>query len=407
MPAILEVKNLSVVYQPGTASEILALDNATLDIEAEEFLIIFGPSGCGKSTLLYSISGVEQDILSGEILFKGQDVRKMDKDDFILYHRNSAGLIFQNHNLIPTLNIISNITLPLTFQGIGTRERNRRGKEILERFGISDIANKIPTQLSGGQQQRAGIARALINNPEIILADEPTGNLDSVSARNALDLLKDLRDQFHKTVILVTHESQYLPYADRVIFMKDGKIVDEQRKSTGTTIISGLALQQQVMGRVPKIIAFLDFNTTSDQYQRLELLVQNFLLKAITAQELLHELHRPMKKGGISIFKQKAERMVARLQEIKEYGEIILGAVADDPAFKIQLDYLVDWLFKEDKHVTPESKQVVFKLIEDLMKGEFSETVFEEKLALPIDKKGAGLNLNVAKHISTKLHLII
>lgn len=407
MATIIEVKNLSVIYQAGTPSEILALDNATLNIAAEEFLIIFGPSGCGKSTLLYSISGVEQDILQGEILFKGQDVRKMSKDDFILYHRNSAGLIFQNHNLIPTLDVLSNVTLPLTFQGIGAAERKRRGKEILERFGIGAIANKIPSQLSGGQQQRAGIARALINNPEIILADEPTGNLDSLAARNALDLLKDLRDKFHKTVILVTHESQYLPYADRVIFMKDGKIVDQQHKTSETAVISGVALQQQVMARVPKIIEYLDFNTTAEQYQRLEPLIQNYLLKAISAHDLYHEMHKPLKRGGVSIFKQKAERMVQRLQEIKEYGEIALGVVTSDPAFKIKLDYLLDWLFVENHHVPADAREMTFKLVEDLMKGEFSEAVFEEKLALPISQKGAGLNLNVAKKVYQKLHLII
>ncbi len=407
MEPIIRVKNLSVTYQPKTPSEILALNNVSVDINDQEFLIVFGPSGCGKSTLLYSISGVEEDIDSGEIFFRGQDIRKMSKDEFILYHRNSAGLIFQSHNLILTLNVLSNVTLPLIFQGVGVVERKRRGLEILKTFGLEEIAKKLPSQLSGGQQQRVGIARALINNPDMILADEPTGNLDSQAAVNALDLLKDLNKRLKKTVILVTHESQYLPYADRVVFMKDGLIVDQQMKSGQNPLVSGKILEQKVYARVPKIIDYLGFNVSSEQYKRLEALIQNFLLKAITKENLYAELHKPMRRGGVSVFKQKAQRMVEQLIDIREHAAIIAGAFEEGPELDRRLDYVTEWIVSDYKHISNAQKAAIFGLLKNLLKGEFDQNKFEELLALPEYEKGAGLNLNIAKDVSNKLHLII
>lgn len=227
MEPIISIKNLSVVYDKGTQAEIVALSDISLDIFPGEFVIVFGPSGCGKSTLLYAISGAERRMTDGELWIKGKNLRTLKGEEMIDFHRKSVGMVFQAYNLIPTVNVFDNIILPLVFRGVSKKERMEKGKELIEKFKIGHLAKTRPALLSGGQQQRVGIARALVNDTEIILADEPTGNLDSQSAFVAMDMFTDLNLINKKTIILVTHESQYLPYASRIVYMKDGKIVGD------------------------------------------------------------------------------------------------------------------------------------------------------------------------------------
>ncbi|MDP2837884.1 MAG: ABC transporter ATP-binding protein, partial [Candidatus Moranbacteria bacterium] len=223
---IIIVDKLRVIYNQGKANETRALEETNLSIYPEEYVIIYGPSGCGKSTLLYSISGLQSPTY-GDVLIQGISIAKMTRKEELELHQTKIGMVFQAFYLLSSLTILDNVCLPKVFRGEAPRERKVAGISLLRRFGIVEQADKFPNQLSGGQKQRVAIARSLVNNPEIILADEPVGNLDSESAENVLKILKELNTVDKKTVIMVTHNPEHLVYADRVIHMKDGRVIKE------------------------------------------------------------------------------------------------------------------------------------------------------------------------------------
>lgn len=218
------VSSLSVTYMKGKENEVRSLDNINLTIYEGEFIIFFGPSGCGKSTLLYSIANLEK--FQGSVVVEEKEINKLVKKEKVSYSRDTIGMVFQAYHLIPTLSVIQNVSLPLISSGVAAPERNARSTELLQRFGVATQANKLPNELSGGQQQRVAICRAVVNNPKIILADEPLGNLDSKSADEVIKLFKDINIRLKKTIILVTHDPTYLYIAHRVFFIKDGKLMD-------------------------------------------------------------------------------------------------------------------------------------------------------------------------------------
>lgn len=221
------VDHLRVLYNQGKSNETRALEETNISIYPNEYVIIFGPSGCGKSTLLYAIAGLQTPTY-GDIVINGKGLSKMTEREMLDLHQVGVGLVFQAFYLISSLTVLDNVCLPRAFRGEGVKERRAEGIKLLRRFGIAEHADKYPSQLSGGQKQRVAIARSLINNPNIILADEPVGNLDSESAENVLQILKDLNENDGKTIIMVTHNPDHLIYADRVIRMKDGRVISEE-----------------------------------------------------------------------------------------------------------------------------------------------------------------------------------
>jgi putative ABC transport system ATP-binding protein len=224
---IITVEKMKIIYNQNKSNEVRSLDGVDLQIFPQEYVIIHGPSGCGKSTLMYSIGGF-QIPTEGEVTVEGKKISKMTAREIVDLHQTGVGMIFQAFYLIPTLTVLDNVCLPRTFMGENLKERREAGMNLLQRFGIMEQAYKFPSQLSGGQKQRVAIARSLVNNPQIILADEPVGNLDSESARNVLQILKNLNEIDKKTIIMVTHNPEHLYYGDRIIHMKDGKIVGEE-----------------------------------------------------------------------------------------------------------------------------------------------------------------------------------
>lgn len=224
---IIKVEKMKIIYNKGKSNEVRSLDGVDVQIFPQEYVIIHGPSGCGKSTLMYSIGGF-QIPTEGEVTVEGKQISKMSAREIVALHQTGVGMIFQAFYLIPTLTVLDNICLPRTFMGEDLKTRREAGMVLLQRFGIMEQAHKFPSQLSGGQKQRVAIARSLVNNPQIILADEPVGNLDSESAKNVLQILKDLNEVDKKTIIMVTHNPEHLYYGDRIIHMKDGKIVGEE-----------------------------------------------------------------------------------------------------------------------------------------------------------------------------------
>lgn len=220
---ILKVENLTKKYGKGS-TEVIALDNVSFSVEKGEFVAIVGASGSGKSTLLHLIGGVDRPT-SGKVYIEGKDIFSLNDDKLAIFRRRQVGLIYQFYNLIPILNIEENITLPLALDNRKVDKDTL--DEMLETLGLSERRTHLPNELSGGQQQRTSIGRALITNPTIILADEPTGNLDSKSSDEIVALLKKSNRDMKQTIIMITHNMEIAKSADRIIKIEDGKIVEE------------------------------------------------------------------------------------------------------------------------------------------------------------------------------------
>ncbi len=224
----LKVKNLSKVYGKGE-SQVTALDRVSLTIEKGEFTAIIGPSGSGKSTLLHAIAGVDKPT-RGKIYLEGQNVYGGNNEKLAIFRRRQVGLIYQFNNLIPTLNVVENITLPILMDKRKVNEE--RLNDLLELLGLQERKNHLPNQLSGGQQQRVAIGRALMNAPAVMLADEPTGALDSRNSHEIIRLLKESNRKYGQTLILVTHDESIAAQAGRVVTIVDGKVTKDERRVT-------------------------------------------------------------------------------------------------------------------------------------------------------------------------------
>ena len=220
---ILRAENLSKVYGKGE-NKVVALDNVSFSVEKGEFVAIVGASGSGKSTLLHLVGGVDRPT-KGKVYINGKNIYEMNDDKLAIFRRRQIGLIYQFYNLIPILNVEENITLPLELDN--RKADKKQLKQLLKLLGLEYRKDHLPNELSGGQQQRVSIGRALITNPAIILADEPTGNLDSKSSDEIVSLLKKSNKEYNQTIIMITHDMEVASVADRIIRIEDGKIVKE------------------------------------------------------------------------------------------------------------------------------------------------------------------------------------
>ncbi len=264
---VVEAVGLTKVYGDGRAAEVRALDNVSFRICAAEFVAVMGPSGSGKSTLLNMIGALDRPT-SGQVFVNGQDIGALrDLDGF---RARTVGFVFQLHNLIPTLTAVENVEVPMRGQGLSERAQRKRAAELLTMVGLGDRLSHLPSQLSGGQRQKVAIARALANNPAIILADEPTGNLDSASGDELLSVFEQLHSQRGTTIIIVTHDAAVARRTHRILMMQDGRIVHEDivgdaytedlkalaRSELGRAVLGGAPLEvlstgeREVMSRV-------------------------------------------------------------------------------------------------------------------------------------------------------------
>ena len=221
---ILEVTNLCKTYGKGDTM-VKALDNVSFSVEKGEFLAIIGPSGSGKSTLLHILGGVDVPT-SGSVVINQTDISNLDETALAIFRRRQIGLIYQFYNLIPILTVQENLTLPLLLDG--RKPDKKQIDTLVKRLGLENRLDHLPNQLSGGQQQRVSIGRALVNNPALMLADEPTGNLDSENSKEIISLLRQFNKEFNQTVIIITHDEKIANSADRVITIEDGKITGDE-----------------------------------------------------------------------------------------------------------------------------------------------------------------------------------
>ena len=236
---LIRINDLKKYYQMG-GTIVRALDGVSLDIQPHTFTVVMGPSGSGKSSLLYLLGGLDRST-SGEITINDERLDQMDENALALFRRRTMGFIFQSYNLITSMNALENVAFPMQFTGMGAAQRSERARQLLEQVGLADRGHHRPSELSGGQQQRVAVARALVNNPSLILADEPTGNLDTTSGITIMQLLSDLH-RSGRTVLVVTHDPRMTRFATHKIFLLDGHVVSEDEYQSATLEVVQVAI---------------------------------------------------------------------------------------------------------------------------------------------------------------------
>lgn len=230
MAPIITVQDLRKVYRMGS-EKIVALDNINLTIEEGEICCLYGTSGSGKSTLLNMLAGLEKPT-RGSIFIKKWDITKLDETQLAIFRQKYVGFVFQSYNLIASLTALENVAMPLIFQGVPKKERETKAKEMLKAVGLSKRLRHKPNEMSGGQQQRVSIARAFVNRPQILFADEPTGNLDTHTTKEVMNIITSIAREHHQTLVIVTHDPEIASYAHRIITIRDGNIYRVEENTT-------------------------------------------------------------------------------------------------------------------------------------------------------------------------------
>ncbi|NTW46101.1 MAG: ABC transporter ATP-binding protein [Candidatus Moranbacteria bacterium] len=431
MEPLISIDNLRVIYNQGKSNESRALEETNLRIYPKEYVIIYGPSGCGKSTLLYSIAGLQKPTY-GDISINGKAFSKMTRKETLELHQTGIGLIFQAFYLIPSLTILDNVCLPRAFRSQSRSEREKDGIQSLRRFGIVEQADKYPSQLSGGQKQRVAIARALVNKPQIVLADEPVGNLDSESARNVLQILKELNEVDEQTIIMVTHNPEHLAYADRVIHMRDGRVIKEEvnkdkrpveaKKEEETRPVEetpemrelsilmssfkSLLPQQVNMLLVPykakQLLNHLLSDLNEEQVSIAETLVREVLFRNIESKTLCERLDLDYDRGGGGWNKTRAEHFTERMDRILEQTESLkAGSPESVSGFA---DYLVRAF-----HLRLDEKQSLRlrNILSLRIESKIGQAELKKRLDAPVRQDGVGLHSQTAEKIARDVEIVM
>jgi len=448
--ALIKIKNLNVTYFKGKPNEIHSLKNINLEIFPGEFIVFFGPSGCGKSTLLYSISGLETNI-EGEVYIDNQNISQLNGKELEHFHRQKIGMVFQAYYLINSLSVVKNIILPqVSNNKVSNKLRKDKALNLLKQFGLEKEAGRFPSELSGGQQQRVAISRALVNEPDLLLADEPTGNLDSKSSEGVLELFNELNENQHKTIILVTHNPANLNIAHRVFFMKDGELVGiKKNRELGEKFIRKQAPSVEIArGQLPpeaKPPVLKSFELLKESYNELDKNESTARLISFKAQEILfesltgltspelnhlrqyvekmlnsgrdynnqmfHYLDDNIKSGGLGLNRRTARNITDKfkkiINEVKFLNRIKNKTTAVDfnsLALKARLylekEFRIRFRQKEQRRRFHES---IRKRLEN--QSDYKQLRLE--INQPFSRGGVGINIRKAKKISDRLELLI
>lgn len=426
----IQIDHLQITYNPGQANEYKALNNVVGEIYPREYIILFGPSGCGKSTLLYTILGGIVPV-DGHMYVRGEDIYAYTPAEMNLYQQATIGIVYQQFNLVASLNVLDNVALPRIFLNSSVADRNARAKVLLRRFGIPErVENKQPALMSGGQQQRVAVARALVNDPEILLADEPVGNLDSISAEHVMESFRDINEKDRKTVILVTHDAKYLPYAHRVFFMRDGAlrrvVVNPEKEQIkrvkpGETIVTEI---EQLARLYPyaepidlKVKSVVNFATQTMTFSQLEMLEKAVLavLKGIMDDEMfLDFLVKPLVQGGVGLDKGEAAAITKKTFSLVRYSRDVQryrDGLHEDDVFMHQhrlIDNLLAYLTLEAGLTSTETQIAVLRsAVSDRVGGIINAEDFAQKLMLTPDLGGANYSEKEATRIVWYLEKLI
>lgn len=434
MEPLISLKNASVVYGNSESTVVKAVDNVSFDIYPEEYVIFFGPSGCGKSTLMYTIAGLER-LTGGEIHVASKNLATLTEEEIIEFHRNTIGMVFQAYYLIPSLRILQNVVLPQIFLSATVADRENRGKELLERFGILPQANKYPTQLSGGQQQRVAIARALVNDPPILLADEPVGNLDSKSAEDVLRLLQELNKKDKKTIILVTHNPNHLKFAQRVLYMKDGKIIrevrneeqetleqkkrHEQEDTRERTINYGLRQFARVFPNADQetlkqklLTSYLLDSIDVEAEQRLEKLVGDLMRGRIDRKRFIEVATGSLRTNGIGLYTSHAERLADKLLHATGLANFLVRNFKDFPRtydeYQRILNQISEFIVRELELKLDGNERVLFdQAVKARLEGSITHDGFQDMLDRSVKDGGAGFNVRTAHNVARLMEILL
>jgi len=419
---IIKLNNLEITYNLGKENEFKATRGVSMEIYPEEYVAFFGPSGCGKSTLFYSILGVLCPS-AGQLLVKGKNPYSFSPEEMVRFQTKVIGIIYQSFYLIPSLSIIDNVALPQIFHGVSPGKRKKWAKQLLKRFGIEGYGDKYPENLSGGQSQRVSVARALVNNPDILLADEPTGNLDSVATQQVLDALEEINSVDKKTVIIITHNAAQLIYAHRVFYMKDGKIarvvpnpekkqiakVDKQKiLVTEMDRLSKIfPYSSPVELKVKSIVNYLTQDLNFDQLQRLESFTQLVVERKMSQDEFCKALNKKFTEGGVEISSSLAQVMSEKVGKILQQSEDarrFRRRFMSNTFFareKVLIRKLTKYIIGEYRgQVTLVQKKRLSDLVYKRIVGLIGKDEFKKNLHLSLKKGGVGFNFNVSKKIT-------
>ncbi len=422
-------RNLDITYNKGKSNEYRALQSVNTDIYEGEYIILFGSSGCGKSTLMYAIQG-SLPPADGALLIRGDDIYSYPPEERVYFQRYVMGIIFQSFNLIGSLSVLDNVALPMIFCGVDKSTRERRAQMLLDRFGVGHVSGKRPNMLSGGQQQRVSVARSMVNDPQILLADEPTGNLDSVSTQQVMDKIDEINTFDQRTIIMVSHNAAHLSYAHRVYYLKDGRVVREvanpQRKQIkpvreGETIVTELEQLARLFPydavetlRVKSLTNFLTQDYTFDQILRLEKAVGLLIQGKIHKKKFVEMLMKKYEDGGVELDRTTAERMA-------DISTSIIKQADDVHRFRTKNDsdaaFFEQHKFAErvrayllDYHDTPLSKRCsenLTEIIADRLAGIENADIFNKRLMEKERSGGLGLRESIADDISRYMEKLI
>ncbi|MDD2482775.1 MAG: ABC transporter ATP-binding protein [Candidatus Shapirobacteria bacterium] len=417
MEAIVKIKNLKVIYNLGKLNEYSALKDINLEIYPGEYVTFFGPSGCGKSTLLYTIAGLEFPT-SGEVIVNQQNPSQLKNKELVNFHRYTVGMVFQAYYLIPQLNILNNVLMPRIFSGDEIEKRTQKANELMNRFGIIDLAKRRPSQLSGGQQQRVAIARALVNDPLILLADEPVGNLDSKNSEIVLKLIDDIHRTEKKTIIHVSHNPKDLEFSDRIFYMKDGqieKIVENKRRITNPDINSESDSLSKAYPYLDKneIGAKLILNQIISDYsietqQRMEKEITRFIKGEINKNKLIQLFDNSQENGGFDLYKQTAKKMADLVDNLTKNLDIEEKETEQENTLQKRVNKIKSYLCeKYNLNLNFEQVERLEEMLTERFNFKLSEIRFNQKIIKNWKDGGLGINKRTVNKICREIKLVM
>ncbi len=430
MSTIITLNHVNQWYNKGKQSEVHALKDVSLEVEQGDYVAFFGPSGCGKTTMLYAISGIDR-VTDGDILINDQNIAHLSNQELAIFRQTGIGIVFQQFNLVPSLTVLGNVALPMAFVGISKAKAEEEAWKLVKRLQLEQYAEHYPQELSGGQQQRVGIARALANNPPIIIADEPLGNLDSVNAKIALDILRELNEKDGRTIIMVTHEAWSLQDVRTIYHMKDGVILSvEHREPLPMNERTGKGLEDSApkkaaeegkkeaspenLSKMARILSnYFMRGHTVEETARFETLVTDRLSKKIDTKAFQETLDKSFKDGGVGLWKRKAERVASYIEKIVEKQKDLdatIELINQNPELTVEdeVKQLRKWITEEYVGtVSPYQNELLDEIINDRIHSFMTQDQFLTVLQRPVKQFGAGFPGHSAQIMAERLELIL
>lgn len=426
---IVKIRHLDITYNLGKENEYKANHDVNMDIYPEECIAFFGPSGCGKSTLFYCILGILQNS-AGELLVKGKNPYLFNAEEMVKFQTSVIGIIYQAFYLINSLSVADNVALPQIFHGVSPTKRRRWAMTLLKRFDIDSKADSYPDNLSGGQSQRVSVARALVNNPDILLADEPTGNLDSISTKQVMEALDSINSKDKKTVIIITHNAAQLSYAHRVFYMKDGRLLrtvpnPEKKQIAKIDRQKMLVTEMEQLSKmypyltpielkVKSIVNYITQELTFDQILRLEDAVKIMIERKVNDENFIKLITAGMDEGGAAVpnniaraMTEKVSRILIQSEDITRYRrrfEQNMFYAKEDVLITRLTNYLIDeYPGQIDLVQHRKLKNIVYQRISGLIKRD----EFNGLLSAPAKDGGIGFSSKLAQKLTTYFEKIM